>query len=138
MGELVARDIGLPGVVRSVRAARAFVEEAMADCPDGVRRIAVLLVSELATNAVLHAQSAFDVRVRMDGERVRVEVHDGSPTLPVVKDYGVDAVTGRGVRLVQLLSSRWDVDAGPDGKTVWFEIGLTSGAPSEERAWSTT
>jgi hypothetical protein len=135
VGDVVARDIELPGVVRSVRAARSFVEDAIGDCPEGVRNIAVLLVSELATNAVLHAQSGFDVRVRVGDDRLRIEVHDGSPTPPVVKDYGVDAVTGRGVRLVQLLSSRWDVDTGPDGKTVWFELSL-AGVRDDEKAWS--
>jgi anti-sigma regulatory factor (Ser/Thr protein kinase) len=84
-----------------------------------------LLVSELATNAVLHARSEFSVTVRSSGERVRVEVFDRNSRLPTFAAVKSDAYSGRGLMLVQSLSSAWGVDAhADDGKTIWFEVGV--------------
>jgi anti-sigma regulatory factor (Ser/Thr protein kinase) len=82
-----------------------------------------LLVSELATNAVLHARSEFTVGVTVEGYRVRVEVVDGNSRLPSFATVGPEAYSGRGLMLVQGLSSAWGVDAhASDGKTIWFEV----------------
>lgn len=83
-----------------------------------------LLVSEVATNAVLHAEGS-EVRVRVldRGPRLRVEVADGSEALPRPRDAPDGAEDGRGLALVQALAVRWGVESGPDGKTSWFEIG---------------
>ena len=90
-----------------------------------------LLVSELATNAVLHARSDFTVQVDFDGERARVEVLDRNPRLPAVAAVTSEAYSGRGLMLVQSLSSAWGVETHPgDGKTIWFEV---SGLPLAER-----
>jgi anti-sigma regulatory factor (Ser/Thr protein kinase) len=89
-----------------------------------------LLVSELVTNAVLHARS--DARVTMDhlGNRVRVTVTDHSPAPPRLREYGPEAVTGRGVFLVDRLAQDWGVEHWDDnGKNVWFELGV---APADE------
>jgi len=81
-----------------------------------------LLVSELATNAVLHARTSFAVRVTMTANAIRVSVTDGSPTLPEKRTYGFLHPTGRGLHLVDSLSDRWGVNVDPPGKTVWFEL----------------
>ena len=83
---------------------------------------AELLVSELVTNAILHARSGARVDVERVGDRVRVAVCDDSPAVPRVRNYGPDAVTGRGLLLVQRISNAWGVDPGDGGKCVWFEF----------------
>lgn len=118
----------LRGEPAQVKAARDFVSSAirswrMAGLADGVVRE---LASELATNAVLHARTDFTVVVRYDGDRVRVEVGDGSRALPQRRDSIREETTGRGLMLVEALSSAWGVLETVNGKRVWFEL------PAEE------
>jgi anti-sigma regulatory factor (Ser/Thr protein kinase) len=82
-----------------------------------------LLVSELATNAVLHARSDFVVTVVALSDRIRVEVLDRNSRLPSFSVVPADAYSGRGLMLVQAMASAWGVDAhSDDGKTIWFEV----------------
>jgi anti-sigma regulatory factor (Ser/Thr protein kinase) len=84
---------------------------------------AELLVSELVTNAVLHAHSAAVVSLARENDHVRVSVSDKSSVLPRLRDYGPAAVTGRGMLLVDRVATRWGVDMDGSGKSVWFELG---------------
>jgi len=104
--------------------ARRFVSETMSGwgCVDSIPD-AELLVSELVTNAVLHARSATEVTIERDGATVRISVHDASTARPRLRNYGPEAVTGRGLLLVDRIASRWGVDPEAAGKWVWFEIG---------------
>ena len=63
-----------------------------------------LLVSELVTNAVLHARSAARLTIEHFGDRIRVTVSDSSSVPPRLRDYGPEAATGRGVFLVDRLA----------------------------------
>lgn len=82
-----------------------------------------LLVSELATNAVLHARSDFEVCVAAAPERIRVEVSDCNTRLPTMVSVPPDAHSGRGLMLLQALAGSWGVEAhANDGKTIWFEV----------------
>lgn len=83
---------------------------------------AVLLVSELVTNSVLHGGPPVVVAVDCDGEALQVRVRDGSPTLPERRDAGQDAEGGRGLELVANLSAAWGVDPEDGGKHVWFVL----------------
>ena len=85
---------------------------------------ALLLVSELATNAIRHGTPPIRLSLRLDRDRLRVEVTDSSPSLPELVQAGPDQVTGRGLQIVQLLAARWGACASPRrlGKTVWFEL----------------
>jgi anti-sigma regulatory factor (Ser/Thr protein kinase) len=86
---------------------------------------ALLLVSELTTNAIRHGTPPVRLSLRLDRDRLRVEVSDGSPTLPELSQPGADQISGRGLQIVQLLSARWGACAAPrrpGGKTVWFEL----------------
>lgn len=83
---------------------------------------AVLLVSELVTNSVLHGGPPVVVAVDCDGEALQVRVRDGSPTLPEPRDAGQDAEGGRGLELVANLSAAWGVDPEDGGKHVWFVL----------------
>lgn len=83
---------------------------------------AASLVSELATNAVIHARTPFTLVVSRIEDNVRVSVHDGSAVLPRRRAYGLDAATGRGLRLLATMSSNWGIEAETGGKVVWFEL----------------
>ncbi len=129
---LVERSTTLDAEPGSVRVARRFVVEALVASghSDDVDT-AELLVSELVTNAVLHARSRADLRVRIEGGRLRVEVRDTSILLPTTRIHHQESQTGRGLELVELLSDRWgaELDDGSEpqprsGKAVWFELGL--------------
>lgn len=87
---------------------------------------AELLVSEVATNAVVHASSDLLVLLsRLEGG-VRVEVHDTSHVLPVQRVAGPSATGGRGMHLVEAVSDRWGTEASSPGKCVWFELAASS------------
>jgi anti-sigma regulatory factor (Ser/Thr protein kinase) len=84
---------------------------------------AVLMTSELATNAVEHAHSAFDVTVTRQADAIRVAVADDSQQLPSLRDRAADAQGGRGMAIVDALSSEWGAESIPgDGKVVWFAM----------------
>ena len=93
---------------------------------------AVLLTSELMSNAVLHARTDVRLTIRSheDGT-VRIEVADENPRVPISVAPPEDAQSGRGLWLVETLSSAWGVDRVPSGKTVWFELGAFRPAPDE-------
>lgn len=97
---------------------------AVAAVPDAVVADALrLAVSELATNAVIHARTSFSVRiVRSSDGVVRVAVSDGSTDLPVRQERRPNAAGGRGIAIVEHLSADWGVDLGDGGKSVWFEL----------------
>src|SRR5262249_40362486 len=92
---------------------------------------AQLVVSELTTNAVIHAGTPFSVAVRSDGSAVRISVQDWSTMQPVMRDDNPVALSGRGLRLIAMVSRAWGVEYGRDGKTVgaglaWSGPGVSS------------
>lgn len=115
----------LPGTLRSPGQARRFVRDELHGQlgPDQLDQ-AVLLVSELVTNAVLHAGTPCTVELRADGAVVQLRVHDGGGALPVRRLRPSDAVsTGRGLHLLEEVALRWGVEAVPHGgKVVWAEL----------------
>ena len=83
------------------------------------------LLTEVVTNVVLHAGTAFSIRLGHDPAvpgRVRCEVHDTSPVVPRLRHHSTRATTGRGIRLLDAVSDRWGVERDAGGKTVWFEV----------------
>lgn len=83
---------------------------------------AQLLVSEIVTNALVHAGTPVEVAFSFVDGGLRVEVSDGSPHLPTPRGYGPNAGTGRGLTLLQDLVEEWGVLARDQGKTVWFVV----------------
>jgi two-component sensor histidine kinase len=81
-----------------------------------------LVVSELATNAVRHAATPYEVAVRLL-PTVRVEVSDRSPTQPVRRLHSLDEPRGWGLQILDQCAERWGVDARPTGKVVWADVG---------------
>ena len=115
--------LALRPVPASAALARRFVDETFGQWAcDALADTARLLVSELVTNAVLHARTDLTLVLRLVREGVRVEVHDGSPLPPVVRRYEDEAMTGRGLSLVDQLAGSWGVERSGDGKAVWFVL----------------
>jgi anti-sigma regulatory factor (Ser/Thr protein kinase) len=87
---------------------------------------AELGVSELVTNALLHARPPLSVRVRGTREHPRVEVRDGSVEMPLMPTAGPQdeadllLTFGRGLSIVARCSTAWGVEIEEDGKIVWF------------------
>ena len=108
---------------RSSATARRFVEETLRrwEC-DGVLDTVTLLVSELVTNSIIHADSAADIAVLLKPHSVRIEVTDRAEAVPDVRRVDEEATSGRGLALVETLSSAWGVRPVPGGKTIWFEV----------------
>jgi GAF domain-containing protein/anti-sigma regulatory factor (Ser/Thr protein kinase) len=112
----------LEPVVESTPVARHWVAAHLRDLPAEVTGCAALLTSELVTNAVLHAATPLCVTLHILPDRIRVDVADGNPSFPSIKEYGTDAATGRGLTLFNTLASNWGVQAVEEGKIVWFEL----------------
>ncbi|MFP5370481.1 MAG: ATP-binding protein [Actinomycetes bacterium] len=118
-------DVLLPGVPSSIAAAR----HAVADLLNGPHRVpdvvvddVLLLVSELVTNAVLHAGTHTRVTASVRPGRVVVAVGDGDPHhAPAVAARGSEATNGRGLMLVDALATDWGIDLRKRWKVVWFE-----------------
>ncbi|GAA2446549.1 ATP-binding protein [Streptomyces glaucus] len=89
---------------------------------DDVVEVAELLVSELATNALLHSATRFRLTLFAAHGVLRCEVTDADRRVPQVLDAGC-AENGRGMLLVQALARRWGCHQDGQGKTVWFELG---------------
>ena len=117
-----SHQIELPGDLASASLAREFVRVHLVEhrSPGLVEDVRVV-TSELATNAVLHAQTAFTVTPRGDHESVLLTVQDGSPNVaPVVVAGAAMDEGGRGLLIVARLSHRWGTSTGSDGaKSVW-------------------
>ncbi|MFH8794087.1 SpoIIE family protein phosphatase [Streptomyces sp. NPDC017941] len=99
---------------------------------------AVLLVSEMITNVLVHTDGDALLVAEVTGEegtrRLRVEVSDGSDDLPHKRRPGELASSGRGLVLMELLAHRWGVDPRGEGKSIWFELHEESGSPAETAA----
>lgn len=85
---------------------------------------AQLVVSELATNAVIHAGTPFSVTVALNGSAIRISVRDWDGSPPIVRDAEPAARSGRGLRLVDAAADDWGVERDRDGKTVWADLPL--------------
>lgn len=118
---------------RMVIAARQFVRDRLSSW-EATDRLepAVLVASELVTNAVLHARTAIQLKVIVDGPKVRIEVYDENSRLPVQAACPPDATSGRGLALVSTLATTWGIDNRGDGKVVWAELGPAGPADTPE------
>lgn len=121
----VRRSLELAVDLRSVSVARTFVQSEMPPeaRPETVAS-AILLVSELVTNALRHAVSPVTVVVVRTPATVRIEVEDGdADSAPRMRGASEEAEGGRGLVLVDALATQWGTDVVGDGKRVWVELG---------------
>ncbi len=108
----------------AVGRARRFVHDQChaAGVNDDTSDTAVLLTSEIVTNAFLHGHSGACVTLITTGDRVRIEVGDDSDRLPHRVDAAREALGGRGLAIVDTLAADWGSTQRDDGKVVWFEL----------------
>ncbi|NYI07639.1 PAS domain S-box-containing protein [Allostreptomyces psammosilenae] len=115
--------------------ARRFARAALGGVSSDLADTAELLVSELVTNAVLHAHTEVEVSVWARGGRVGARVSDHRPCRgPALRAYSPYAGTGQGLALVERLASRHGVETGAGSKTVWFEL-WPEGATPPPSGW---
>lgn len=109
------------GSTEDVAQARRFVDRTLRHhCQ---RETAVLLTSEIVTNAVVHGAGPITMVVLESEAGARIEVTDaGSGSVPTLCESGTDAEGGRGLLLVDRLADRWDHVLTDAGLTVWFEL----------------
>lgn len=116
---------GVPPLVRI----RRWLRATLTTFPDDLLGDVLLVCTELVSNAYDHARGPRDVRValRRGGRVIRVEVEDGSPQAPLTPNKSsAGPFRGRGLTLVQQISTRWGVLTGRGRKTVWAEFSLTA------------
>lgn len=123
--------LSVPSLPESMARVRHF---AMAACRARGRSelcdTTALLVSEVATNAIVHGRGSVSVSVAVRADRLRVEVTDESPDQPQrrpevrtdLADVARLPENGRGLALVDALSDAWGCTTHDPGKTVWFEL----------------
>jgi serine/threonine-protein kinase RsbW len=104
-----------------VTAARHFVRDVLRDQSRETVDAAELMACELATNAVQHAQSEFELAIH-SGKEIRVEVRDTGQGRPTPRSPTPHEPSGRGLRIVEAVSDAWGVIPSPSGKTVWFTL----------------
>ena len=122
--DLPARVMSVPSLPRSVGELRRFAVSASREQGfTGDADALALLVSEVATNALLHGRGEVQLSVSRNDGRLRVEVADGSDLLPVRREATALAEGGRGIALLEAMADEWGVSAlRPRGKVVWFEL----------------
>ncbi|WP_343299663.1 ATP-binding protein [Streptomyces sp. 5-6(2022)] len=119
---------------RCVALARADLRKALAGWGlVAIEEVALLVLSELITNAVRHARvpgRQIEGRYLYQGDKVRIEVHDAADQLPKLRTPTPESVRGRGLVLVETLADQWGVTPRPAvGKAVWAVLAL----PVDER-----
>jgi len=117
----------LPADLRSAGEARELVRTTLDGWTDGDRiDDIVLCVSELVTNAVVHASSSPRILVHVRPAVIHVEVSDASDVLPAPRVAELNDTSGRGMSILTGFSDRWgSLRRSGGGKTVWFEVART-------------
>jgi DNA-binding NarL/FixJ family response regulator len=115
--------VTLEGTPEAPGMARRFVDDTLDrwECGEILDTVK-LLVSELVTNALIHARTDAAVAVVLLRDVIRVEVADGSPVRPQPRSPEPHEPNGRGLQLVERMASAWGVTERQPGKVVWFEV----------------
>lgn len=127
-GHVVQNSLVLSADLHAPARARAWAQSRVAAITDHRTDDALLVVSELVTNAVRHAGTDVVLNVVVHPDRIHIEVSDGADDLPIITSGGPDSSRpdGRGLVIVAALAINWGVTRMPDrpGKTVWADIPL--------------
>jgi hypothetical protein len=118
-----------PGVATAPTTARAFLRATLGTWQlDGFGEVTELLTSELVSNVVRHVGAPMTLRARFDtsAARIRVEVDDPSTDSPVLRHPEPNEDGGRGILFIDTLADAWGTDIRAGGKTVWFELDVSS------------
>jgi hypothetical protein len=106
--------------IENVRRARRVIHDVVDDA-GGDGDAAELLTAELATNAVIHADTRFTLRWEQRTASIRIEVVNDAPEM-IAQLVAASDEHGRGLAIVDQLSCAWGVETLPDSKIVWFEL----------------
>jgi anti-sigma regulatory factor (Ser/Thr protein kinase) len=130
----VAEDARLPAAglsidddVRAVHQARAFTRATLDEwsLPDSLARDAILLVSEMVTNAIVHGRAPIQLRLRQARDHLLIEVDDTATAVPRKLRPTASDIHGRGLQLVAMMADEWGTRPIRDGKSVWCALELT-------------
>jgi anti-sigma regulatory factor (Ser/Thr protein kinase) len=113
----------------SIGRARAFTRTTFADAGCVDDGTAELVVSELVTNAIVHADEPISLHLWARPGRIRVAVSDATTTDPTRREPPLDSTGGRGLTLVERLALQWGSEPHPTGKLIWAEMECTDGNP---------
>jgi DNA-binding NarL/FixJ family response regulator len=126
VGQLGGTDaaLDLPRELSSVRQARRFVKEKLLEWHlESLVDDALVIVSELATNAMTHAKSGCGLRLALTPTMLRIEVADAGGGTPEPQPPSTTGESGRGVHLVAALTTAWGMEViEGEGKLVWAEL----------------
>ncbi len=118
-----------PAIPQSVHAARRFATDTLRGSAAATLEAVELMVSELATNCIRHERTSFHITILGSRREIRIEVTDSGTGTPTMRSPGPDEPSGRGLKIVDMLSASWGVvPEQPSGKTVWFTVPATTGA----------
>jgi two-component sensor histidine kinase len=121
MGEHL--DFNIKNDQRGLLAARRAVQTVLSETSPSVSSSAVLLMSELVTNALMHGDPPVSASIDRRLTDVRISVSDAGRDSPFVRPRP-DETGGYGLRIVDSLCERWGCDFSKSGKTVWCEVAL--------------
>lgn len=126
--------IELPHDLSSVSLAREFVRETLAEWGiDEPLDDALLVVSELAANALTHAGSSYEVRLSATAHALRIEVDDDGAGTPEPQPLTETEEHGRGLHLVGALAESWGMEAADSGgKRIWAELAVPTAMAADQ------
>lgn len=132
---LVSETLWLQPSAQAPSRARRWLSDWCSDwgCDD-VSDDAALLLSELITNAALHARTTITVSARYAGSELKVAVADRQPGHPQGTMPGQSAEGGRGLPIVAAVADRWGVHSHRGGKVVWFVLRSAAAVDAEKPA----
>ncbi|WP_053226434.1 SpoIIE family protein phosphatase [Solirubrobacter soli] len=125
--EPASAQLSIDDDVRAVHQARSFTRITLAALalPEALTRDAILLVSEMVTNAIVHGRGPIRLRLRRAREHLLIEVSDTATAVPRKLRPTADDVHGRGLQLVAIMADEWGTRPIRDGKSVWCALDLT-------------
>jgi signal transduction histidine kinase/DNA-binding response OmpR family regulator/anti-sigma regulatory factor (Ser/Thr protein kinase) len=120
--------LAVPGSAESVRQARRAAARALSQWQVSEDKTwdVLLAVSELVTNAIRHATTPIELRMRRTGQLIVVDVYDSASAPPAARDASPDVPNGRGLRLLEAVAHSWGTRPTGNGKSVWCVIALAA------------
>jgi len=124
-------DVALPSAANAPRVARQELRRVLEDASPDFTDDALLLTSEIVSNAtVIGGQCRMSAWYLANDGSLRVEIHDESAIVPVMPaEQQSSQISGRGLRIVDAIATRWGIDREDQGKSVWFEMHSSRIAP---------
>jgi hypothetical protein len=130
----------VPPSATALSDARRFAAATLAewDLPGSVAEDAILIVSELVTNAIVHGRPPVRLRLVRAPRELAIEVDDDAGAIPRKLHASLDDINGRGLAIVAEIGSRWAARANGRGKTVWSTLPIPGAEPASGSAASVT